>query len=926
MFEVGQRWISDTESDLGLGMVQEVTFRQVAILFPVADEVRRYSKDQAPLTRIKFNIEDTVLLEDGSKLTITEIQELNGILFYGDVDRIIPETQLSGQIQLSQASERLLAGQVDNSKAYELRLRALQMKSKLQERKHYGLVGSRTTLLPHQLFIANEVASREVPRVLLADEVGLGKTIEAGMIMHSLLLSERIERVLVLLPEALTHQWLVEMVRRFNLRFSVLDEGRCLALEDQEDGGNPYLQQQLVLAPLNAVANDPKRREQILSAGWDMVVVDEAHHLGWSPSAHDESYGLVESLAHECPGLLLLTATPEQLGMEGHFARLRLLDPERFHNLEEFIQEQSQFQPVANAAQSLLSGSELSNVEREALKGLLGQDIPAQPDAEQSQAWIKQLIDQHGTGRVLFRNTRSAMEGFPNREVIAQPFLLPEAYKELSGLDGLYPERQIDDWENVDPRIDWINELIKANKGEKFLLITHQQKTVLQIERALWERYGTQCAVFHEDMDMIERDRAAAYFAEQEGGAQILLCSEIGSEGRNFQFARHLVLFDLPDNCDLIEQRIGRLDRIGQKHDIQLHIPYFEEHSSERLFELLNIGVDVFSHPNPLAQSLLNHHHTQMVEAINSPKIGDLHKLVDALIPEREAQQQELDQGRDRLLELQSCDPEKSKALLDQILADDRIDQAILPSFLEQVCDVYGIIQQDHSQHCFILRPGDHMLTSYFPHLPEDGLTYTCRRDVAVARDDVQFFTWEHPLIVGALDLILSEDHGNSNVAYVENHQFSTGDFYFQAQYTLESQAPKALQIQRYLPAEGIHIAVDPEGGIEFQEPDYLDFPEDLKRSTATGLVKRVESGIKKSLNIAKEAAEAQLPKQLALGAKRMAIELDGEISRLQELQKSNRNIRDSEIDLLKQKKVALEKAISQANYKMDNIRIVFCG
>jgi ATP-dependent helicase HepA len=218
------------------------------------------------------------------------------------------------------------------------------------------------------------------------------------------------------------------------------------------------------------------------------------------------------------------------------------------------------------------------------------------------------------------------------------------------------------------------------------------------------------------------------------------------------------------------------------------------------------------------------------------------------------------------------------------------------------------------------------MLTSYFPHLPEDGLTYTCRRDVAVARDDVQFFTWEHPLIVGALDLILSEDHGNSNVAYVENHQFATGDFYFQAQYTLESQAPKALQIQRYLPAEGIHIAVDPDGGIEFQEPDYLDFPEDLKRSTATGLVKRVESGIKKSLKIAKEAAEAQLPKQLALGAKRMATELDGEISRLQELQKTNRNIRDSEIDLLKQKKVALEKAISQANYKMDNIRIVFCG
>jgi len=134
------------------------------------------------------------------------------------------------------------------------------------------------------------------------------------------------------------------------------------------------------------------------------------------------------------------------------------------------------------------------------------------------------------------------------------------------------------------------------------------------------------------------------------------------------------------------------------------------------------------------------------------------------------------------------------------------------------------------------------------------------------------------------------------------------------------------LQIQRYLPAEGLHIAVDPEGLVEFFEPDYLDFPEDLKRSTATGLVKRVEAGIKKSLKIAKEAAEAQLPKQLAIGATNMANELDSEISRLLELQKTNRNIRDSEIELLQQKKEALQQAISQANYKMDNIRIVFCG
>lgn len=926
MFEVGQRWISDTESDLGLGMVQETDFRQVAILFPAADEIRRYSKQEAPLTRIKFDVGDTITLDDGSQIEVLQVEEMNGILFYGDADRIVPETQLSGHIELSQASERLLAGQVDNSKAYELRLRALQMQSKLKERKQFGLLGSRTTLLPHQMYIANEVSSRAEPRVLLADEVGLGKTIEAGMIIHRLLLAERIGRVLILLPDALMNQWLVEMVRRFNLRFSILDEARCQALEDQEDGANPFMQHQLVLGSLAHISENDRRRQQVLSSEWDMVVVDEAHHLQWSPTEHDEAYGLVESLAHSAPGLLLLTATPEQLGIEGHFARLRLLDPERFHNLEEFIQEQAHFEPVAEAAQSLLSGTALNSNQVKSLTALIGEEACSEPDQQQVDSWIKQLIDRHGTGRVLFRNTRQAISGFPARDVLPQGFDLPEQYQPLSGRDGLYPERQIADWDAFDPRINWLAELLKANKNDKFLLITHQQKTVLQIEKALWDKYGIQCAVFHEDMDIIERDRAAAYFSEQEAGAQVLLCSEIGSEGRNFQFARHLVMFDLPDNCDLIEQRIGRLDRIGQKHDIQLHIPYFANHASETLYEILNAGTDVFSHPNPLAQTLLNQHHTELLDVLENGDSQARDALVDKLVPERIKQQEALEQGRDRLLEIQSCDPQRSAALMKEINTIDELDQVVLPSFIEQVCDVYGLIQQDHSDFCYILKPGDHMLTEHFPHLPEDGLTYTCRRDVAVSRDDVQFFTWEHPLIQGALDLILSEEHGNTNVSYIEAHDYKTGQFYLQGQFVVDCQVPKGLQVQRYLPSEGLHISLDPAGGMDFFEPDYPDFPVDLKKHTAAGLIKRVENDAKARIKQIKEKAEQELPSLIEASQHRMAKEMDAEIQRLQALQKTNPNIRDSEIELLKLQKDSLHTAIQSANYRLDSIRIVFCG
>src|SRR5574343_879864 len=121
-------------------------------------------------------------------------------------------------------------------------------------------------------------------------------------------------------------------------------------------------------------------------------------------------------------------------------------------------------------------------------------------------------------------------------------------------------------------------------------------ETVIQLEQLLRMHLGHAAAVFHEGMSIVERDRAAAFFADDESRAQVLLCSEIGSEGRNFQFVRHLILFDLPRNPDLLQQRIGRLDRIGQKHVIQIHIPYLEGSEQQLLFRWYDEGLDAFRH------------------------------------------------------------------------------------------------------------------------------------------------------------------------------------------------------------------------------------------------------------------------------------------------------------------------------------------
>ncbi|MEY0159904.1 SNF2-related protein, partial [Providencia manganoxydans] len=207
-------------------------------------------------------------------------------------------------------------------------------------------------------YIANEVGKRHNPRVLLADEVGLGKTIEAGMIIHQQIMDGRAERVLIIVPESLQHQWLVEMLRRFNLRFSLFDDSRYS--ESLLDSDNPFETEQMIICSLDFVRKNKQRFEHLVEATWDMLVVDEAHHLVWSEKAPSREYQVIETLAEAIPSVLLLTATPEQLGQESHFARLRLLDPNRFHDYNEFINEQQKYRPVADAVTILLSEDDLN--------------------------------------------------------------------------------------------------------------------------------------------------------------------------------------------------------------------------------------------------------------------------------------------------------------------------------------------------------------------------------------------------------------------------------------------------------------------------------------------------------------------------------------------------------------------------------------
>ena len=186
-FKTGQRWICDVDLSLGLGTIQTVQPRIINIIFHATGEVRSYAKASAPLTRVVFRVNDTISSQDGVTLKVLHVVEQDGLVFYSGITTTdqkieLSEADLTHQVHFNRPMDRLMLGQLGQNKWFQVRYQTLLMRHRFAQMPLYGLIGTRTSLIPHQLYIAHEVSHRYAPRVLLADEVGLGKTIEAGLI------------------------------------------------------------------------------------------------------------------------------------------------------------------------------------------------------------------------------------------------------------------------------------------------------------------------------------------------------------------------------------------------------------------------------------------------------------------------------------------------------------------------------------------------------------------------------------------------------------------------------------------------------------------------------------------------------------------------------------------------------------------------
>ncbi|WP_372847336.1 helicase-related protein, partial [Pontiella sp.] len=673
--------------------------------------------------------------------------------------------------------------------------------------------------------------------------------------------------VLILVPHALVHQWFVELLRHFNLSFSIFNEERCQALEAIEPEVNPFHDDQLVLASTEFLSENPERAAQAIACDWDLLIVDEAHHLHWSPERTSPEYDVVERLAKSVPRLLLLTASPEQMGLESHFARLRLLDPQRYPDFETYRAEHDRYAEVAAD---------------------IGARLESMSEQERAEA-----LDRHGPGRVIFRNTRRNMTGFPKRIPDPIPLVLPE------GADTLGIE---------DPRLDWLLTFLRNHPKEKVLVIGRTRFEVSVIVDAIRTRSGVDVAHFHEQMKLVKCDRQAAWFAEPEG-ARVMVVSEMGGEGRNFQVASHLVLIDLPRDPELLEQRIGRLDRIGQRGDVHIHVPYLKGTEEEHVVRWLHEGLNAFAEPVVGGFELLERFEAQLGNVTNKV-IAETKAFYSAL-------RKQIVAGRDRLLELSSFRPDIGNDVARQIASCE--ESADLKNYLLQIFERYGIHAEPLDATSYHIRP-DQMFDDWFP-LKAEGIRITFNRDEALIRPDTTLMSWDHPMVTGANELILGSERGSCAMAVDPTLQ---APLQLQALYVLETVAPPGLNADRFLPPTPVSITVD-HAGI----PNPRPVAENLKDADPWKLLEHeairtqmIPAMIEATRPLAEQAAESTI----ADARKDMLETLGKDYKRLEYLKQVNDNIRDEELKHARKAITKLDKALAAARLRLDAIRIISAG
>jgi ATP-dependent helicase HepA len=562
IWKPGDRLTHRYNPDLGTGRIKSVEGRTVLVEFPGKEVTLRLAADTDALAPLDLKVGSRASLQPGGETVIIAGLPEAGRALLADGT----EVELDDLWPLDTGEsyvDRLARGDVDPLEDFALRIDALHLAA-IREADGLGsFLGGRIRLFPHQLHTAERATRTDPVRWLLADEVGLGKTVEGCLVLNHLVRTGRAERTLVVAPPTLTIQWLGELWRKYHQVFVLLDDRRLADVEkDYGSGFNPFDAYRQVVVSMEMLTESRRLAEQAAEAGIDLLIVDEAHHLKRAPGhPGNAAYRAIQPIADLGRHVLLLTATPLEDDVHGFFRLLQLLRPESFPEDENFADRLERGEPLPPCT---------SATRRVDIGGL----PPRQPFA----------VDLSGAaGLEPLIGLERAMRELPAGNAVARRKKSRKIARALSSgaaLEALLAPRNAKNRELAraamlsDPRIEWIARRAPhwRSLGEKTLVFVAHRETLEAIKTAMSRLAQLRISVFHEDLTPGQHDIEVAQFRTP-GGPSMLISTESGGEGRNFEFCTRLVLFDMPWNPMTVEQRIGRLDRIGRM--IPVEIVYF---------------------------------------------------------------------------------------------------------------------------------------------------------------------------------------------------------------------------------------------------------------------------------------------------------------------------------------------------------------
>jgi ATP-dependent helicase HepA len=605
------RYLPQPEWGVGHLLSLQEEGAKALVLFPTREDAVLVSTKGGALVPYQLPKGEPIVTAKGRRATVLgEEQGGRGLRRYviryadtGEEDEM-PESEVRALAPRSDLLATLREGRVGDAKAFGLRKQALVLDDERRCDALGALLASRVMVKPHQVGVVQRVLSARRPRFVLADEVGLGKTIEAGMVFSALRLSGLARRVLVVAPSHLTVQWLVELFHKFNQLFTLMDSERFTQSLKEQPGALPWARFPLVITSLEMLSRSEEHRQLLAdpSAFWDLVIIDEAHHL-----KGEKAFEAAGVLARNSWGLLLLTATPMQLDPAEYHGLLTLIDAATAPTVAGFEARLQRQEELSTAVRALLDGKVKP---ADAVKAL-AQRFPEDETLgalKERDALLNHLAQTYSLSDRLVRNRRAVVGGFSTRRLHRHPVQLSE--EELKTRDAALAMLADSSLRGA-PLANVLRRLesspaafagaVKSNatlakaelklpardakfqtflgvlrgvwgseRGAKVLVFTESRDTLEMLQRELG-REGIEALGYHGDLPLVERDRQVARFRDPEGPL-VLLCTEVGGEGRNFQFAHHLVHYDLPWSPATVEQRIGRLDRIGQTKPVEIHV------------------------------------------------------------------------------------------------------------------------------------------------------------------------------------------------------------------------------------------------------------------------------------------------------------------------------------------------------------------